>query len=83
VHPSAPRTRAGQIAGGKLAAPKPHKYGLRLRDDLMNTIPARITRKDAERWRGFDFEMPFHTSVFAAPSCVLVKVRIKAPSLNS
>jgi hypothetical protein len=36
-------------AGGKLAAPKPHKYGLRLRYDLMNTIPACITRKDAER----------------------------------
>jgi hypothetical protein len=36
-------------AGGKLAASKAHRYGLRLRYDLMHSIPTCMTRKDAER----------------------------------
>jgi hypothetical protein len=36
-------------AGGKLAAPKAHKYGVRLRYDLMKGIAPCATRKDAER----------------------------------
>ena len=36
-------------AGGKLAAGKPHRYGTRLRFDLMKNIPPLATRKDAER----------------------------------
>jgi hypothetical protein len=35
-------------AGGMLAAGKPHKYGLRLRRDLMKGIGPFSTRKDAE-----------------------------------
>ena len=35
-------------AGGKLAAGKPHKFGLRLRLDLMKGIGSFSTRKDAE-----------------------------------
>ena len=35
-------------AGGKLAAPKAHKYGVRLRYDLMKRIVPCTTRKDAE-----------------------------------
>jgi hypothetical protein len=35
-------------AGGKLAAGKPHKFGLRLRLDLMNGIGPFSTRKQAE-----------------------------------
>jgi hypothetical protein len=35
-------------AGGKLAAGKPHKFGLRLRLDLMNDIGPFSTRKQAE-----------------------------------
>jgi hypothetical protein len=35
-------------AGGKLAAAKAHKYGLRLRLDLMKNIGPFSTRKDAE-----------------------------------
>ena len=36
-------------AGGKLAATKAHRYGVRLRYDLMEGIAACATRKDAER----------------------------------
>jgi hypothetical protein len=36
-------------AGGKLAAAKPHKFGVRLRYDLMSGIPLCATREDAER----------------------------------
>ncbi len=36
-------------AGGKLAASKPHRFGLRLRFDLMKGIGPFSTRKDAER----------------------------------
>lgn len=35
-------------AGGKLAAGKPHKFGLRLRLDLMKGIGPFSTRRDAE-----------------------------------
>src|SRR5262245_11591246 len=35
-------------AGGKLAAGKPHRYGERLRWDLMKKMGALSTRKDAE-----------------------------------
>jgi hypothetical protein len=35
-------------AGGKLAAGKPHRYGTRLRFDLMKDIDQLTTRKDAE-----------------------------------
>ncbi len=35
-------------AGGKLAASKPHKFGIRLRLDLMKDIRPFSTRKDAE-----------------------------------
>jgi hypothetical protein len=35
-------------AGGKLAAGKPHKYGVRLRHDLMKGIGPFATRKQAE-----------------------------------
>ncbi len=35
-------------AGGTLAASKPHKYGTKLRWDLMKKIPACSTREDAE-----------------------------------
>lgn len=35
-------------AGGKLAASKPHKYGVRLRLDLMKGIGPFSTRKEAE-----------------------------------
>src|SRR6266850_2404789 len=35
-------------AGGMLAAVKPHKYGLRLRLDLMKGIPPFSTRKEEE-----------------------------------
>ena len=35
-------------AGGKLAASKPHKFGIRLRLDLMKGIGPFSTRKDAE-----------------------------------
>ena len=35
-------------AGGKLAAKKPYKYGLRLRRDLMKVPPLR-TREEAEK----------------------------------
>jgi hypothetical protein len=36
-------------AGGKLAAWKPHRYGTRLRFDLMKDIGPLTTREDAER----------------------------------
>ena len=36
-------------AGGKLAASKAHKFGLRLRYDLMSGIAPCRTRKEAER----------------------------------
>lgn len=36
-------------AGGKLAASKPHQFGVRLRLDLMKGIGPFSTRKDAER----------------------------------
>ena len=36
-------------AGGKLAATKAHRYGVRLRYDLMEGIASCATRKDAER----------------------------------
>ena len=35
-------------AGGLLAAGKPHKYGLRLRYDLMKSIGTFASRRDAE-----------------------------------
>ena len=35
-------------AGGKLAASKPHRYGVRLRYDLMKQVPLR-SREEAER----------------------------------
>jgi hypothetical protein len=35
-------------AGGRLAADKPHRYGLRLRRDLMQGIGPFSTRKEAE-----------------------------------
>jgi hypothetical protein len=35
-------------AGGKLAASKPHKFGVKLRFDLMNGIGPFSTRKEAE-----------------------------------
>ena len=35
-------------AGGKLAAPKPHRFGVRLRYDLMEGLGPFSTRKDAE-----------------------------------
>jgi hypothetical protein len=35
-------------AGGRLAASKPHRYGLRLRHDLMSGIAACSTREEAE-----------------------------------
>jgi hypothetical protein len=35
-------------AGGKLAAGKPHKYGVRLRWDLMQSIGTASTRQEAE-----------------------------------
>ncbi len=35
-------------AGGKLAAAKPHRYGVKLRWDLMERIAPLSTRKDAE-----------------------------------
>jgi hypothetical protein len=36
-------------AGGKLAASKPHKFGVRLRLDLMDGIGPFTTRREAER----------------------------------
>jgi hypothetical protein len=36
-------------AGGKLAASKAHKFGVRLRYDLMQAVAACKTRQDAER----------------------------------
>ena len=39
---------AQHIAGGKLAAGKPHRYGVRLRYDLMKQVPL-ASRKEAER----------------------------------
>ena len=36
-------------AGGKLAAGKPHRYGKRLRYDLMRDIGPFTSRRDAER----------------------------------
>jgi hypothetical protein len=36
-------------AGGKLAASKPHKFGVRLRLDLMDGIGPFATRREAER----------------------------------
>jgi hypothetical protein len=36
-------------AGGRLAAGKPHRYGTRLRFDLMKGIGPLTTRKDAEQ----------------------------------
>src|SRR5262245_20860747 len=36
-------------AGGKLAAGKPHRFGVRLRYDLMKEIGPFRTRKDAEK----------------------------------
>ena len=45
-----PETRFLQHkAGGKLAASKPHKFGVRLRLDLMNGIGPFATREEAER----------------------------------
>ena len=45
-----PEHRFGQHkAGGKLAASKAHRYGVRLRYDLMAAIAPCATRKDAER----------------------------------
>lgn len=35
-------------AGGKLASSKPHKYGIRLRQDLMKGIGPFATRREAE-----------------------------------
>jgi len=35
-------------AGGKLAASKPHRYGVKLRWDLMDKVAPVSTRKDAE-----------------------------------
>ena len=35
-------------AGGRLAAEKPHRYGLKLRTDLMKGIGRFASRKDAE-----------------------------------
>ena len=35
-------------AGGKLAASKPHRYGVKLRWDLMEKVAPLSTRKDAE-----------------------------------
>ena len=35
-------------AGGKLAAVKPHRYGKRLRYDLMKNLGSFASRKDAE-----------------------------------
>ena len=35
-------------AGGKLAAPKPHRYGVKLRWDLMDKMGPLSTRKEAE-----------------------------------
>jgi predicted GIY-YIG superfamily endonuclease len=35
-------------AGGKLAAKKPHRYGIKLRWDLMKQIPTLSSRKEAE-----------------------------------
>ena len=35
-------------AGGKLAAGKPHRFGVRLRYDLMQKIPPSATREEAE-----------------------------------
>jgi hypothetical protein len=44
-----PEYRFGQHkAGGKLAAEKPHKFGIKLRIDLMKGIGPFSTRKDAE-----------------------------------
>jgi len=39
---------AQHLAGGKLAAKKPHRYGVKLRWDLMARIDQVRTRKDAE-----------------------------------
>jgi hypothetical protein len=36
-------------SGGKLAAGKPHKFGVRLRYDLMKAIGPLSTRREAER----------------------------------
>jgi hypothetical protein len=36
------------LGGGKLAAAKPHRYGVRLRRDLMKGIGPFATRKEAE-----------------------------------
>lgn len=45
----APEYRFAQHkAGGRLAASKPHKYGLKLRLDLMKGIGPFATRKEAE-----------------------------------
>ena len=35
--------------GGRLAAGKPHRFGVRLRYDLMKNVGAFTTRRDAER----------------------------------
>jgi hypothetical protein len=44
-----PEHRFGQHkAGGKLAAGKPHKYGVKLRHDLMKGIGPFATRQEAE-----------------------------------
>jgi hypothetical protein len=40
---------AQHIAGGKLAASKPCKYGIRLRHDLMHGLGPYSTREEAER----------------------------------
>ena len=45
-----PEHRFGQhLAGGKLAAEKPHKFGVKLRYDLMKGIGPFSTRKAAEQ----------------------------------
>jgi hypothetical protein len=40
---------AQHLAGGRLAAGKAHRYGVRLRWDLMKAIAPLDSRKDAER----------------------------------
>ena len=42
------RRFAQHKAGGKLAASKPHKFGVKLRQDLMKGIGPLSTRKEAE-----------------------------------
>jgi len=49
ARPYTPEQRFTQHkAGGKLSAGKPHKFGLRLRLDLMKGIGPFSTRKEAE-----------------------------------